>query len=145
MASVERKELNFEINLLPVISVLAVTICALLISAVWIVIGSMGLKQATGALGILSDRTPLLVISLSGGQVEVQLKNTLSNHLVAWSSKDPATQDRLVEDIQSLKQTVPGLDAAIVLSAKETSYQRIIATLEILKAKGFSQVGVSPL
>lgn len=145
MQSGHKKELDFEINLLPVISVLAVCICFLLSTAVWVLIGSVELKQATGSVGILTDRTPLVVVSLSDSTVEVQLKNTMSNHKVVWNTSAANVGSNLSEDIASLKGSVKGLDAAIVLSAKTVPYQKIVSTLELLKSQGFAQVGISPL
>lgn len=140
-----KKELNFELNLLPVIAVLAVCICFLLSTAVWMMIGSVELKQASGSVGILSDRTPLVVVSLSETKVEVQLKNTMSNHLVSWNASDGSTADNLVRDIKGLKSRTKDLNAAIVLSSKTVPYQKIVSTLELLKSQGFTQVGLSSL
>lgn len=144
MELTNKRELNFELNLLPVIAVLAVCICFLLSTAVWIMIGSVELKQASGSVGTLTDRTPLVVVSLSDSKIEVQLKNTMSNHLVSWNA-DSAAQGKLVQDIKSLKQSTKDLNAAIVLSSKTVPYQKIVSTLELLKSQGFTQVGLSSL
>lgn len=145
MHSGNKKELDFELNLLPVISVLAVCICFLLSTAVWVLIGQVELKQASGSVGILSDRTPLVVVSLSEKTIEVQLKNTMSNHKVVWNANAANVGQSLSQDITNLKNSVKGLDAAIVLSAKTVPYKKIVSTLELLKSQGFTQVGISPL
>ena len=44
----QNKDVNFEINLLPVISLLAVCISFLLLTTVWIHIGTLDVKQALG-------------------------------------------------------------------------------------------------
>ena len=51
-----RKSLDFEINLTPFIDLFSVLICFLLLTAVWIQIGSMDVKQAVG--GQTADDAP---------------------------------------------------------------------------------------
>ncbi len=43
-----KKNLDFEVNLIPFIDLLSVSICFLLITAVWLNVGSMNVKQAVG-------------------------------------------------------------------------------------------------
>ena len=43
-----KKVLDFEVNLIPFIDLLSVSICFLLITAVWMNVGSMNVKQAVG-------------------------------------------------------------------------------------------------
>lgn len=145
METTNKKDLNFEVNLLPVISVLAVCICALITVAVWQILGSIELKQASGAVGLLTDRTPVAVVSLNGKTVEIKLKNSDLGHRVSWSVQDPKLAENMTRDLGLLRKQVQGLSSAIVLSAKDISYQRIVSTLEVLKTVGFSQVGLSSL
>ena len=43
-----KKHLDFELNLIPCIDLLSVCICFLLLTAVWLQVGSLSVKQAIG-------------------------------------------------------------------------------------------------
>ena len=43
-----KKDLNFELNLLPVFDILSVCICFLLMTVVWVPVGSMNASQSMG-------------------------------------------------------------------------------------------------
>ena len=47
-SSSSKKELNFELNLLPIFDVLSVCICFLLMTVVWVQVGSVDTTQAVG-------------------------------------------------------------------------------------------------
>lgn len=144
MEGIQKKELDIELNLMPVISIMAVAICFLLSAAVWTMVGSVDLKQATGSSGLLNDRTPIVVVSLSDSALHVQVKNAGTNHRASWKN-DGSEFARLERDISGLKANMKNLDSAIVLSAKTVPYQKIVSTLELLKTQGFTQVGLSSL
>ena len=139
-----KKELDFEINLLPMISVLAICICFLLINSVWVLVGSVDLKQATGSLPTLTDRTPVLVMSLYDKQVRLQLKNARNDLLFNIDSGSKTTTSKILKALASIRSK-EAVNAAIVLSEKNTSYQQIVSAIEMLKNNGFSQVGLSTL
>ena len=46
-----KKELDSELNLISFVSLLSVLICSLLLTAIWVHIGSMDVKQAVGGQG----------------------------------------------------------------------------------------------
>ena len=145
-----KKELSFELDLLPLISVLAICICFLLVTAIWELVGSVELKQATGSTPMLTDTTPILVVSLYNEKVELQLKNGRTNQLVAYPTSSPelaskvrGSLDKGIDQIKVVEKSP--ITNAIVLAGKSTSYQQIVSMLEMLKLKGFSQVGLSSL
>ncbi|NJN23297.1 MAG: hypothetical protein HC810_01375 [Acaryochloridaceae cyanobacterium RL_2_7] len=66
----ESKETNFELNLLPVISLLAVCISFLLLTAVWLPIGTLDIKQLTPPpTPAIEDEGQISSVSLSGWQM----------------------------------------------------------------------------
>src|SRR5271165_4058861 len=72
-----RKDLNFELNLLPVFDILSCCICFLLMTVSWIQIGSMDVNQAIGAKGQAgTENAPAIWAYLNGnGQVVLDVKN----------------------------------------------------------------------
>jgi len=53
-----KKSLDNEINLIAFISLLSVLICSLLLTAVWIQIGSLNIKQAVGGQARAGQKNP---------------------------------------------------------------------------------------
>lgn len=56
-----KPHLDFDLNLVPFIDLLSVCICFLLITAVWLNVGSMNVKQAVGGQSAAeTEKKPLL-------------------------------------------------------------------------------------
>src|SRR5271154_5633377 len=72
-----KKDLNFELNLLPVFDILSCCICFLLMTVVWIQIGSVDVNQAIGAKGQAgTENAPAIWAYLNNnGQVVLDVKN----------------------------------------------------------------------
>src|SRR5262245_63027597 len=62
-----KKQLNFELNLVPFIDVLSVCICFLLVTAVFINLGSIPVSQAVGSQADKEKKTGSVIVSLGGG------------------------------------------------------------------------------
>src|SRR5476649_60089 len=72
-----KKDLNFELNLLPVFDILSVCICFLLMTVVWVPVGSMNASQSMGAQAKTEAPNPPSVWAYlkSGGQVVLNFKD----------------------------------------------------------------------
>ena len=84
----KRKNLNPEVNLVPFIDLLSVCICFLLVSAVWLQLGSLQIKQSLGTVALVDakDQFDLTVkfISPFESRVEMQQKGAV---VAAWDGK----------------------------------------------------------
>lgn len=144
-----RKNVDFEINLLPVISVLAVCICFLLLTAVWVHIGTIDTAQAIGAESTSgANNPPSLVVQLDKDQsFELQLKdiNTQQRRFMIRSNHGTADWKRLDSALLSLKQRFPQLNTSVVLNRSQVKYGHVIKTVDSLKKANFKDVGVSPI
>lgn len=145
MNSNDKKNLDFELNLVPFIDMFSVVLCFLIMTAVQVSVGSIDLKQATGATSITSDQTPVLVLSLSDSSLELQLKNSKAEVRTQISKNSPNFKDEVSKMIKSIKTRDEKLNSAIVLSGQRVPYQQIVTMLEVLKSQGFGQVGMSSL
>src|SRR5437868_1225739 len=69
--------LDFEINLIPCIDLLSVCICFLLLTAVWLSVGSVNVKQAVGGQPAAeTEKKPQLWVILGEeGSVSLDLQN----------------------------------------------------------------------
>ncbi len=141
----DKKKLDFDLNLVPFIDMFSVVLCFLIMTAVQVSLGAIDLKQSTGATSLTSDQTPVLVLSLSDENLELQLKNSKSEVRTSISKNSATFKEEANKLIQSIKAKDDKLNSAIVLSAQKVPYQQIVTLLELLKAQGFGQVGISSL
>lgn len=145
-----KKSLDFEINILPILDILSVLICFLLLTAVWMQVGTIDTKQAIGdntatagknppSLWITVAKDGALTISLRDlpklAQVENQIQKTSEG--INWNA--------LEMKLQTLKKQWPDLKTGIVRPNAQTSYKDVIRLMDQLKASQFEGVGLSPL
>ena len=73
-----KKHLDFELNLIPFIDLLSTCICFLLITAVWMQIGSLNVKQAVGGQPAAeTEKKPIAWIYMeTSGAVTFEIKDS---------------------------------------------------------------------
>ncbi|MCB0411113.1 MAG: biopolymer transporter ExbD [Bdellovibrionales bacterium] len=147
-----KKEINFEINLLPVISLLAVCISFLLLTAVWVQIGTFNAKQALGSDGAEEQKKnpPSLWVTFEqGGELLLGLKDLEGEKAPKEIRISPRGNqvdiESLAEMTVSLKQQIPELNTALILPSAYTKYQDMIAVMDQLKKVEIRDLGVAPL
>ena len=91
-----RKSLDAEVNLVPFIDLLSMCICFLLVTAVWIQIGSLQVKQSHGSeAAALSRQASEMDIEFHSPQlVEISIKQN-GKSIRRVSVADPAAQELL--------------------------------------------------
>lgn len=146
-----RKELNFELNILPILDILSVLICFLLLTAVWVQVGTLDTKQAIGdnttqasgknppSMWLTVEKDGRVTVSLRDLPGEKQLESVVprTSEGVNWA--------RLEAQLQSLKTKWPDLKTGIVQPNRETPYKDVIKLMDQLKQFKFEGVGLSPL
>ena len=152
METASRKELNFEINLLPVISLLAVVICFLLLTTIWIHIGTMNVDQAFGGESVAGQQNPPSIwLELnSKGEVTVSVKDvgrapkSLRHKSIAGDRRG-IDWEQLTAHIDRIQKKFPQIQTALILPSSGTAYEDIITTMDELKKRNVPEVGISPL
>jgi biopolymer transport protein TolR len=147
-----KKHLDFEVNLIPFIDLLSVSICFLLITAVWLSVGSLNVKQAVGGQAQEdTKKSPLVWVRLTT-QGDVDLEVQQSSLVPAGLRKIRIPQvDKRVnwegfeKAISSIKQVEPSLNTGLIQPTASTAYEDIIDVMDKLKASGMTDLGVSPL
>lgn len=145
------KELNFEINILPILDILSVLICFLLLTAVWIQIGTLDTRQAIGDNSTVETKKnpPSLWITVNNhGVIQLSMrdlpqKKTFEDQIQAAGNSVNWTL--LEQKLQSLRMKWPELKTGIVRPAAEASYGDVIRIMDKLKQFQFEGVGLSPL
>ncbi len=150
-----KRDLDFELNLIPAIDVLSTCICFLLLTAVWINLGSLKLEQGTGeanasggnnppSLWIEVAKTGQLTLStrdLPAGERGLQGSVLAPNQSGTGSKVDRTKLDQAIELIQ---KKMPSIVTVIVRPQTKVGYGEVITVIDSLKAAKVKDVGISP-
>jgi biopolymer transport protein ExbD len=145
-----KKELDFEINILPILDILSVLICFLLLSAVWVQIGTLSTQQAVGdntisqkdnppSLWIGVEKSGTLRLSLRDVPAAANLDATLAGN------RQGVNWDALTQKIQALKNQFPALKTVVIRPEATANYGVVIQLMDNLKRNQLTDVGLSPL
>lgn len=145
-----KKELNFELNILPVLDILSVLICFLLLTAVWVQLGTIDTKQAIGDNSTAGAKNPpsLWVTLQKDGTVQLSLRDLPQAKNLEDSVAKTVTGvnwTTLDTKIQTLRSKWPDLKTSIVRPEARASYGDVIRIMDQLKKNQFDGVGLSPL
>jgi len=145
-----KKSLDFNIDLIPVISFLSVCICFLLLTAVWVQIGSMNVKQALGGQSAAETvREPMLSFTmLDSGDLTVEAKDMmkLPKSLAKATIRGGTDNFQAVKNfINRIKFYEQNLKAALIEPNLDSEYEKIILLMDGLKAEGLVDLGIVPL
>ncbi|MCB0390049.1 MAG: biopolymer transporter ExbD [Bdellovibrionales bacterium] len=134
---------SFELDLMPVISLLAVIISFLLLTSVWIHISSLEISQA---LGTDSDRKvePTLSASFEGSNIKFEVKDST---VISKGKRSLSINDwKEIESYSNyLVKKDPRIKIAMILPAGASKYQDIVRLIDVFKARGIIDVGIAPL
>lgn len=147
----KKKGMDFEVNLIPAIDLLSVCICFLLLTAVWVNLGSLKIEQGVGetnaqggknsaSLWIEVQRTGDLVLStrdLPSGSRGVE-------RAVLTSQAGKVDREKLRQALRSLRTATPTLETVIVRPQVKAPYGQVIAVIDSLKAEKVKDVGIAP-
>lgn len=145
------KNLDFEVNLIPFISLLSVCICFLLLTAVWLLIGAMNVKQAVGGQPASeTEKKPTVWVAMNAqGDVTLDVRDSrsigrLAKVSIAAADGKPNLAE-LAKMIQNMKQLEPALNTALIQPQAASVYEDIIDLMDQFKKSGVIDLGVSPL
>ena len=147
----DKKELNFELDLLPVISMMSVCICFLLLTAVWTKLGSLDIQQGLGQESTRTNQSApsLWIMMKASGEVEFSLKDALEAPVAVrdrkFSGGANANWQQMDEAAAAMKQAVPGLKTALIMPDAKVNYGTVIKMMDRLKMRDITEVGIAPL
>ena len=147
------KNLDSEIDLVAFISLLSVCICFLLLTVVWVQVGSLQVKQAVGgqAAEDTKKEPALWTLIKPDGNLELRLENAPSKVARKFGSQVIKNQDgkpnleSLKESASLLKSELPEINMALVRPESKSSYGDVIQLMDALKGVGYNNLGVAPL
>lgn len=145
-----RKSMNFDLNLVPFIDVLSTCICFLLMTAVFMQLGTVNVRQAMGdGAAATKKEEPSVWLKLNqGGNIEVNVKNVkaskVSNFTINGGSGGPDFA-RFEQSLTVVKQTYPTLNIALIMPSAQSRYADMIKLMDVVKKGSITQVGIAPL
>lgn len=146
------KHLDFEINLIPCIDLLSVCICFLLLTAVWLNVGSMNVKQAVGGQSAAeTEKKPTLWVFMGqNGELNLNIRDSarvpanLTKLRVAGAEGRSNTEE-LNKVLGQILAVEPNLKTALIQPQAASAYEEIINLMDSFKTKGLIDLGVVPL
>lgn len=152
MSSLDNKNADFEINLMPFISILAVCLSILLLTTVWVRVGAFNVNQAMGTEEVSRDKnsSSIWVVMQNDGSIEITTKEieNLPRYMRSFKTSDRAMTRKLSNldfHLKRLKKIKPDLNIALVMPSADSSYEHIVAVMDHLKKNEFNSIGVAPL
>ena len=146
-----KKELNNELNLTPFIDLLSTLVCFLLISAVWVTVASMDLKQSHGTEAVAPRDAAEMDVILDGPASATLNVKFAGRNLHKVSFKEASTQDLLAKFSEVLPKikNLPALKGAVIESVLVSPHQKVthgemVSVLDGLRLQGLSNIGIKP-
>lgn len=143
-------DLDNELDLVSFISILSLCICFLLVSVIWIQVGSMSVEQAVGGGVAGAPRASFQTDVLENGSVKIVLKN-VSGVKRALRRKKIEAVDGKINDLElkayidKVREKVPGMDTALIQPTANTNYEKIINVMDVYRQAKVSDLGIVPL
>lgn len=142
----KKKSLDAEINLVPFIDLLSMCICFLLMTAVWIQIGSVQIKQSHGTEGAaLSAQSYELDVQLMTPQeVQVTVKRgaKVAQKITASPTELGPKLESLIKGLGGPKKDL--ISAAMLTPRQGVSYGDMVGVMDILRKNQIVNLGVYP-
>lgn len=147
VGSQDKKDLNFELNLLPIFDILSVCICFLLMTVVWIEVASMKASQSVGASqGPTDKKESLTVRATDSGELEIEMKNVKGNAQFKISTiRGEMNWNELERVLGQIHEAHPQLITGIIAPSEKFEYGNLIRVMDEFKKAGIRDMGISPM
>jgi len=147
----DKRELDFELNLIPAIDLLSTCICFLLLTAVWINLGSLKLEQGTGEANASGGNNPpsLWIEVAPSGSLTLSTRDLpKGEHGLQGSVLAPTNgkvdRTKLDQAIELIQKKMPSIVTVIVRPKLRVAYGEVITVIDSLKAAKVKDVGIAP-
>jgi biopolymer transport protein TolR len=152
-SSGRRRSLDGEMNLVPFIDLLSMCICFLLMTAIWIEVGSISLRQLVGSEGFDKNHPVELQLKLNDEksfQLSVEQGGRVMQNVTIAGDNFEQARSRLSQAVGQIQGAVMNQDPNLQISARvvpsaAVSYGSMISLLDILKGYGLSALAVVPV
>lgn len=142
-----KKELNADLNLTPFIDLLSTCVCFLLLSAVWVEVGSIEIKQShgTSAAAEMKEDYDLEVFFSAQDQASLYLKKG-GKMVKTFKIAGAGNFEKFITNMDTtLVQEVlkmGNIGTATVSTAGGLNYGNLVSTLDVLRKNKIMNIGV---
>lgn len=140
---------TFDLNLVPFIDVLSTCICFLLITTVFLQVGTVDTQQALGSESSQKNKEEqaLMAAVTHEGGIRFWLKEDKSRKTIGEISGQGGRiqRDAVEAWIAGFSRSYPKVQTAMVLPQSHTKYDNVIQLMASLKKNKIEQVGIAPL
>ncbi len=148
-ASKDKKNLDVELNLMPVFDVLSVCICFLLMTVVWVQVGALETSQALGGQSAAetTDKSSIWVTIQPNHDVDFSIRpqNKKRISTLIRSTNGQISWKEVMAQISSHSQQRKDPFSVVILPSQTTRYDQVIRLMDMFKAEGLKDIGISPL
>lgn len=146
-----KRDINADLNLTPFIDLLSTCVCFLLLSAVWVEVGSIEIKQShgTAAAAEAKESFDLEVFFNSDSQANLYVKKS-GKIVQTFKVSGTGTFESFISNIDNtiINQVLKSNDKARVISTATVSttdslnYGHLVSTLDVLRKNKIMNIGV---
>lgn len=147
-----KKSMNFELNLIPFIDVLSTCICFLLVTAVFINLGSINTSQAVGSVADKDQKkTGSVIVSMGGGgDVRFEAKDVKGfsrdlNLVTVKGVNGKPNYTKTEEWIKSFTSRFTNVKTVLMMPNPTSKYDDLIQLMAQFKKNSMDQIGIAPL
>lgn len=146
----QKKELDAQLNLTPFIDLLSTCVCFLLITAVWIEIGTVEVKQShgTSAAQEKKETYDLDLVFKDPTEMRLNLKKN-GKRVKSFKVKDESFEGMLTQlnqtitaNVLTFKKKTIEIATATVTPRSSVDYGSLISTLDVLRKNKIVNIGV---
>lgn len=146
----QKKELDAQLNLTPFIDLLSTCVCFLLITAVWIEIGTVEVKQSHGSANSNEKKESfdLDLVFKDPTKITVNLKKdgknvqTVAVEGETFEAMTVSLNETIKSQFLTFKDKTIEIAAATVTPRSTVDYGSLISTLDILRKNKIVNIGV---
>lgn len=146
----QKKELDAQLNLTPFIDLLSTCVCFLLITAVWIEIGTVEVKQSHGTAAEQEKKETfdLDLVFKTSQEMTLNLKKNgkrvKSMQVKAESQEEALAQlnEAIVSKILNFKNKTVEIATATVTPRSTVDYGNLISAMDVLRKNQIVNIGV---
>lgn len=143
-----KKDLNFELNIMPILDILSVLICFLLLTAVWVQLGTLDVRQAIGDNSASGQNPPSIwAVIKTDGSVELSLRDVKvkNREMVLRPVRGQINWNELAVRLEGIKNQLPDLRTGIIRPEAGTKYGDVIRLMDSMKKIEITDLGLTPL
>lgn len=147
-----KKGMNFELNLIPFIDVLSVCICFLLVTAVFINLGSLHVNQAVGSQKLEQEKPKgsVTVTLADTNDVRIETKDVRAKqgapvNVMIRNNKGQIDFDRIEKWVETFAANYAGVKTVMIMPNPRSKYNDLIQLMAQFKASSMDQIGIAPL